>query len=256
MYRGELVRSYDRFMHSTESALRDPRIVAALGVAALDLRHVYDSAFLPNSRHGELSVPQSKRGDSSVAVVPFSQDQAADIFNVVGPLFDNVPLAQSTSNTYSERYNFDMGEEVNASIQRMMGRPKEEIASQPPPKVNLETAKTLAYPYLAQDGKTIYATRPVIALPSFLTTDGHMAAAAGLHEGIHASDILRDGPVNSLSPTYRVATEVRAYSTESVLGENWIAQQVESIRRFQADPIRPYIPGPMLTDFMIRNGYA
>lgn len=255
MNRGNFIRSYDRLMYSADTALRSPRIASALGQTAIDLRKIFESAFLPNFRHGELSVPHSHRGDVGIAIVPFTEEQVPHLASVINPLFDGVPLSWPTNKTYSQRYDLDTSEEAEAFLQSVQN-PVEVPASQPGPAFKPDTAETIAYAYIAKDGKTIQSTRPVILVPSSLTTNTQLAAGTALHEGVHVSDLLRDGFLQLITPTYRVATELCAYNAGSIVGGQELTDQIESMRIAEVDPARPFAPTPMLKDFMLQNGFA
>lgn len=258
---------FERYLNCADEVLRNPTVREYLGGVSVDrLINIYQTAFLPNMKHGVLTAPRREAKSSRLAILPVSDAEADNVFESTHPFLDayypvSTPMEESFS---SSTYGIVMStQQVRSEL--FSGVPLQGAGNQP--SVNGlrsgTTARTTMNFNLGKDHKGIESflqSRPLqIVRSAILTRPDYAVGAIAAHEGVHVDDILNDGPMYG-TLLYGACSELHGYFVSSavnyIYGNNDPSlHAVERARKWFPHDIRqPFVPSRQLMDWMIENG--
>jgi hypothetical protein len=254
--------AFDGFIEATNNILLDPAVVAHLGEIASEVQRVSDTAFLPNIRNGRFEIPMSQKGNDNLAIVPLTDEQADNAYEITALLNTEPPVRAwfRQEAVKSSRYGLELADELDAFFQE--GPPGAANAPALKGLRNGTTARTAAIFGCTPDG-LYWVSRPNLMIRSRLLELGSLVGGATVaHETIHVADLLEDGPLYG-TLTYGGATELRAYHVGAAIyrvtgidtpdGRDSI--WLDSVREQEiGNTTRPFTPNSALMDTMIRTG--
>jgi hypothetical protein len=239
--------AFDRLVDEAYSLLRKPHVAQTLGHAATTALYArLDDLFLPNYRHGKISLPSSELGSTRTPLVPITRRQAQNMGEFIAPLFDKFVIAHQTERLSSTFYGIDDSMEARELLAKYPSQ-NNTLPTPKFPPVKLRAAVDGAQRSLwvsTNNGQTTLLSRSAV-LVRLAETRRTYSGGFLLHELIHVDDIQRDGPVLYSTDTYGITTESRAYQA-SALGEHPLSVEIEKVRQQNADPSRPFAPTPEL----------
>jgi|GEM_PF-3088447 len=243
---------FDRMIEDTHDALVDPDVVQALGGLTTDLLKINDEAFLPNIRHGVLTVPDEYKDTADVAIVPLNRRDMSKADVLTQPLFETNPLSWPADKTTSDVYGLDLTDEMRAALDN--NEPIEKFREMR--RFNFTRAATTGFVEQEDDG-TFSGSRPVILAKAWEFKPGpkRYRAAMLAHEEVHVRDMLNDGPLLQLME-YRAATEGLAFHVGGVIAvPNPLAKfntrrayKIDKLRHELNDPDAPFTPTPAFVE--------
>jgi hypothetical protein len=245
-------RAFDHMVEDTHNALVEPEVAQALGGLATELLEINDGAFLPNIRHGVLTIPEEYQDTANVAIVPLNRREMHRANVLTEPLFEAKPLSWPETTTTSDMYGLDLTDEMQAFLNG--DEPIEEFKGMR--RFNFTRAVTTGVVDQEDDG-TFSGSRPAIMTKAweFKGPPKRYRAAMLAHELVHVRDMVEDGPLYSMM-AYRAATEGQAYYVGGVIAApNLLARfnarnayKIDELRHALNDPESPFTPTPAFVD--------
>jgi len=202
---------FNRFVEAGNQVLRDPAVIARLGNVACELDEILNTAFMPNLRHGVFVAPEFQRNCDNLAVVPLTDEQADNAYEVTAPLDTEFPVRiwSPQEAATSARYGLALPEELEALSQSgPEGTAKTPVKGLRPKTLARTQTQWGREP--EPDGRYWIKRPKLLIRRSLLLGPPEASGAVMAHELVHASDLMEDGPLYA-TPLYGGASELRAY---------------------------------------------
>lgn len=254
--------AFDSFQSHLAETLSNPAVRAELGEIAVELEHIHSTAFAPNLREGLFVIPREHEGNDNLAIVPLTEEQADNAYEVTAPLNEGGPVRiwPGSEAATSARYGLELPDELNSLFQE--GPPGDANAPSLRGLRPNTLARTTASLNRTSNG-TYWVSRPNLMIRRRLLKENPIENAALIaHETIHVSDLLEDGALYG-TLTYRAATELRAYHIgatickaahhDSPLARDWVF--LDMLREYEiGNTDRPFTPNHFLMSVLQKEG--
>lgn len=256
-------KAFDNFQAHFVETISNPTVRAELGEIAIELEHIHSSAFVPNLRNGLFVIPKKHKGNDNLAIVPLTEKQADNAYEVTARLDEGE--AVRTWGSYSEaatstRYGLELPDELDSLFRE--GSPGEANAPSLKGLRSGTLARTTASLNRTSNG-TYWVSRPNLLVRRRLLDDSPSENGALIaHETIHVSDLLEDGALYG-TLTYGAATELRAYHVgatickaarlDSALARD--SMRIDALREQEiGNTDKPFTPNPLLMSVLQKEG--
>jgi hypothetical protein len=256
---------FETLVGNTVQALQNNVVRAQLGKVSIELQQMFENSFCPDFRSGTFVLPADQRGTANPAIIPVTNRQAGKIYTLIEQLYDGYPLSWQAwklgvHNTYGTYVTKSEIDQVAANGPTLVANAPDERGL-----IHSATARMSAKITASDDKETYFASRPIIIVrDKILKWNLWSQAATMFHEGIHAVDLLHDGPLYD-TLRYGASSELRSYHASTICyaidpsppPESQSAFQVEAMRQHEnRGAANPYRTTRRLLDFMQENNYV
>lgn len=183
--------NFEKWQHNTDAAVGHPEVADALGTLGMNIAAANANAFLPNVRHGKVSLPRSRRNTNAAAILLYSNVEREKITLDTGMLKPTLDRRNKIAQHIGGNENGFAQGSANAFASLLIdghldtSNPRIKSAS-----TVIQDSKDGAHPFVTSLTDTIdqafYSSRPLIAV----NTDSRVYKASVDIRGAFAADQL------------------------------------------------------------------
>lgn len=199
---------FELWQQETNRALESqPEVRTELGALGTRIAHANRDAFLPNIRHGRISVPEEHKDTNNVAVVPIFENMETSFIEM--PSLNRAVPARAPISTLH-------------SIERSIGRAFFGITK----ATDFDVMALTAFRGVPSFVGPVHLWRPRIYFKAkrFATVSNmyaHVGGAVSTHEYVHSLDLME----LDMTRNFQALTELRAYRVSTIVGAKALANR-------------------------------
>lgn len=214
----ERSRAFDSWVENTAHALRNPAVSQRLGAIGTRLLAANEQAFLPNVRHGVVSVPWQYKGTDGTCILPrLHTDETLQPRRTL--LLPTPNRREKMATALQQSGHLASGRAVDKVVNWAIADDSQDEDNGVYAHMNkISAAGTLSAAKYIQAANLLFTSRPLIVLShGGLASHSSIKGAVGSHELVHAID--REDAMDELDIYFQAKTELRGYRVSGVIVE-------------------------------------